>query len=232
MLMRRIILTASGLALVAFVAVALFGQPSSAYGAWASYKSLLAAGHYARAAGLVSTAQLEREDHHRRLALEASEAELAKLDFLDMAAVLGIRKAVHVGSLSLEDVQDPANPRAFHAALRKGLPNQPLQKFSLLAAVPLGPGKSTGWVGPEEFGLKTLPFSVAFGLRIDFEYQDGKWRLDYFPAMSASARENEAIGGTGSQTDFAARKRYFSMMLAADDTELQTALWHPLDSQD
>ncbi len=178
-----------------------------------------------------ATASLNRKITTGDWRWKLQKSELVQLDFVDIAAVLGIRMAVHAGSLALPVVKNPSSRRDFHAALRKSLPNQPLRNLALLAALPLGPGKSTGWVGPEEYGLKTLPLSVTFGLRIDFEHEDGQWRIDYFPAMRASARENEAIGGIGSKADFLAWKRYFNTVMASENADLQTAMWQPLSNE-
>lgn len=131
--------------------------------------------------------------------------------------------------LALDDVRHPGGGRAYHAALRKGLPDAPLLNLSLLAVLPLGPDYSTGWMGPRDHGLESLPFSVAYGMRVDFVREEGVWRIDYSPAMRSSAQENEAIGVYGGPSaPFEVRKSYLNRLYAPDDPDQQRALWQPL----
>jgi hypothetical protein len=234
-MMRRLLMVLMCAVLLVGGGLYATGNPGAAHNVWRTYQGAVLKRDNLAAASLVDRHLLAFENTQRLRALNASDSELEGLSTVELASVLGIRAAVHAKKLDPAMVRHPTSPRTFHAALRMSLPSKPLTDPVLLFVVPLGPNYSIGWIGPRQHAgsLTALVFAVVAGLRIDFTREDGQWRLDYLPAMEASARENERLmsGGAAVQS-FAARKRVFNLILAANDPNKQAALWTPIDTRE
>lgn len=233
-MMRRVLIGFFCAALIVCAGLYVTGKPGAAHAVWRDHQAALRNRNYLEAATFVDRHLLQFENRQRLRAIAASETELLALSPVELASVLGIRAAVRAGARDAELVRHPPSPPVFHAALRKSTPHDPLIEPALLFVVPLGPNRSVGWIGPRQYAgsMTALTFSMVYGMRINFSRSNGAWRLDYLPAMSASARENERLmsGGTTGQS-IEARKRVFNTILAANDAKKQTALWRPLGAE-
>ncbi len=227
---KRIIIFLAFVSLATIAGLYAFGQPGAAHQTWTAYQSALRHGEFERAAELIGDEVLAFEDKTRRLAVDAGDEELARLTTLELSYILGIRQSVADTSLPMSVVVAPESARAFHAGFSRARPNKVLAESALLAVLPLGPSRSIGWFGPREYAddIFTLAFSVVFGARVNFTRHEQSWRIDYMPAMSASAQEIDAIGASSKGGTVEVMKRYYNAILAKGDTAVEKALWTPL----
>lgn len=221
--------------LVAAVLVAglfVVGNSSGAGAVWPQYQAALARNDFEGAARLVSREQRAEEDRIRHLALTGTQTELARLSTADLVAVVGVRQAVHGGALPPVRIRKPQDAFAFHAEMRRVLPQKPLQDFALLQVLPVGTHRAIGWLGPKDYAgsTQTLLLAMAFGMRVDLVHEDGLWRVNYLRLFHAAAREQDAIGATADpNVQFEVRRERLNRMMANMDAERLRAIWAPID---
>lgn len=227
--LSRALLALVALAGICIAIVYAFGPHASVAEAFSRYKQAHIEGNRPGIVALLAPNEIAFMDAQRKLALNASRADVEALPFRQRSIVLSLRNRVLDGELPLQVLQT-ASPEAFYeSAMNVDQVAKTLKPVSIIFAVPTGASTARGYVKLQdvaETGFQDYAIATAMGAYYNFARgEDGTWRVDPTPLLAASAAQNEALAmrvePTGNQF-------LLQSIMQVSNPERAARLWDPL----
>ncbi len=235
-MIKRVILFVAAVAVLAVGYLAVFGQPGAADHVFERYRKALIDRDFIAAAALANDDLRAFDLQAVQLARRAAPDELLSHSDVHVMSVLSLRRAVLSERIALAELRVADAPEAAHALMRSAMAStDQFNDVGVVFALPVSATRTLAWLGPRAYvgDWTIIPLVVSLGARIDITRatRGDPWRLNYLPAVRASAGEHAHLGIVApAHAAPESRRAAFEALLSGNGAALPPAIWQPLDA--